>query len=501
MAHQLLRGLLHEISQAEWFALIADETRDVSGMEQLAISLRWVSSDYVVYEDVIALAEVEQTDAATLTDVLKDALIRSGLQLSKCRGQAYDGASNMSGHVSGVASRILKEEPKAHYVHCVAHSLNLCLQECGQKCACIRDALGIATELTTLIRASPHRLAQFRHLREQLSPGSPGWSVRTGSIDAILKNYTVLHEELIRIGEHSLGEPSRKALGYIALMEKFTTYFGLKLSHLVFGATEQLSLTLQYRDINAQEVSMAVSAAVRFLQRQRSDSAYDAFYQSTVKEAEAYTQEPTVPRQKRVPRRLDDGAEGHHYASPHDYFKQQYYEVLDLMLNEIDRRFDQPTFMILRDIEKLIVESCNGTDSEVKLPSTIDSMYATDLKLDSLKIQLRMLPDLVRTANKDHEMQIRKVTSINTVCELSEVDRLLHIYLTVPLTSATAERTFSTLRRLKTYLRSAMMQKRLNHIVLLHTHQQRTDELELLQIAQDFVTRNSRRKHFFGSFL
>ena len=149
----------------------------------------------MVYEDVIALAEVEQTDAATLTDVLKDALICSGLQLSKCRGQAYDGASNMSRHVSGVASRILKEEPKAHYVHCVAHSLNLCLQECGQKCACIRDALGVATELTTLIHASPNRPAQFRHLREQLSPGSPGlkplcltrWSVCTGSIDAILK--------------------------------------------------------------------------------------------------------------------------------------------------------------------------------------------------------------------------------------------------------------------------------------------------------------------------
>ena len=74
--------------------------------------------------------------------------------------------------------------------------------------------------------------------------------------------------------------------------------------------------------------------------------------------------------------------------------------------------------MILHDIEKLIVEFCNETDSEVELTSTIDSMYATYMKIDGLKIQLRMLPDLVRTANKDRGMKIRKVTSINTVCDV-----------------------------------------------------------------------------------
>ena len=169
--------------------------RDISGIEQLAISLRWVAKDYLVYEDVIALAEVEQTDAATLTSTLRDALVRSGLQLSQCQGQAYDGASNMSGHLNGVASRIQKEQPNALYTHCVAHSLNLCLQDCGKNCSCIRDAFELASEVAALIRASPKCLVLFRHLRDQLSPGSPGlkplcamrWTVRTASVDAILK--------------------------------------------------------------------------------------------------------------------------------------------------------------------------------------------------------------------------------------------------------------------------------------------------------------------------
>ena len=514
MSHQVLRGLLCEIREAEWFALIADETRDISGIEQLAISLRWVTKDYLVYEDVIALAEVEQTDAATLTSTLKDALVRSGLQLSQCRGQAYDGASNMSGHLNGVASRIQKEQPNALYTHCVAHCLNLCLQDCGKNCSFIRDALGLASELAALIRASPKRLALFRHLRDQLSPGSPGlkplcptrWTVRTASVDAILKNYNVICEELDLIGAESRGDSSTKALGLLAIMEKFATYFGLKLSFLIFGATEQLSSTLQYKNINAQEVSLAVNAAIAFLQRQRSDSSFD---DSVVEEAETYTHEPTLPRQRKVPKKFNNGAPDHHHSSVKAHFRQQYFEVLDLMISEIKRRFDQPTFTILHTIEKLLIDSCNGATLE--LSSIFKSVYAADVKVDNLLVQLSMLPDVVRTANEQYHLGIRKVTSVNTVCDifnickfpktmLCEVHRLLRIYLTIPLTSATAERTFSTLRRLKSYLRSTMTQKRLNHLVLLHTHHQRNDDLNLLQIAQDFASRNGRRIIFFANF-
>ena len=151
----------------------------------------------------------------------------------------------MSGHLSGVASRLKQEEPRAFYAHCVAHCLNLCLQDCAHQCPCIRDALALASDMATLIRA----------------------------IDAILKNYSVITEELEQIGEESHSESSRKALGLLALMERFSTYFGLKLAFLVFSATEQASSTLQYKDINAQEAAMAIDAAKTFLGRRRSDSA------------------------------------------------------------------------------------------------------------------------------------------------------------------------------------------------------------------------------------
>ena len=227
MAHHLLCELLTNIKAAEYFVPIGDETRDMSGKEQFAISIRWVTHDYVINEDLITLAEVKQTDGATLTATLKNTLICNGLQISKCHGQAYDGASNMSGHLNGVAARIQKELPKAHYVHCVAHSLNICLQDCGHNCLTIRQALTVTTELASIIRASPKPLAQFHHLQEKLSPHLPGlkplcptrWTVRTEAIHVVIMNYSVLCNELEKIGEEAYGEASRKSLGILAIME------------------------------------------------------------------------------------------------------------------------------------------------------------------------------------------------------------------------------------------------------------------------------------------
>ena len=43
-----------------------------------------------------------------------------------------------------------------------------------------------------------------------------------------------------------------------------------------------------------------------------------------------------------------------------------------------------------------------------------------------------------------------------------------------------------------------MSQPRLNHIVLLHSHKERTDALDLIHIDKTFVSVNNRRQEFFG---
>ena len=63
-----------------------------------------------------------------MVDILK-CMETNGLMLSKLRGQGYDGATNMNGVYSGVQARFQEKQPLAIYVHCMAHNLNLALND------------------------------------------------------------------------------------------------------------------------------------------------------------------------------------------------------------------------------------------------------------------------------------------------------------------------------------------------------------------------------------
>ena len=81
---------------------------------------------------------------------------------------------------------------------------------------------------------------------------------------------------------------------------------------------------------------------------------------------------------------------------------------------------------------------------------------------------------------------------------MSEVSKLVRLLLVMPATNAQSERSFSAVRRLKTYLRSSMTQQRLNHLMLLHIHKEHTNNLDLIDVANDFIDGNEHRKNFFG---
>jgi len=69
----------------------------------------------------------------------------------------------------------------------------------------------------------------------------------------------------------------------------------------------------------------------------------------------------------------------------------------------------------------------------------------------------------------------------------------------LPVSSCEAERSFSSLRRLKTYLRSTMTQQRLNNVVVLHVHQRKLMSLSLDDILKDFINLNSQLMLTFGT--
>ena len=74
---------------------------------------------------------------------------------------------------------------------------------------------------------------------------------------------------------------------------------------------------------------------------------------------------------------------------------------------------------------------------------------------------------------------------------LDVVDKLLHIYFTFPVTSATVEGSFSSLCLIKTYLRSTMTSQWLNKLFLLYVHKHLTDSLDLVSVVKKFVSANT----------
>ena len=85
----------------------------------------------------------------------------------------------------------------------------------------------------------------------------------------------------------------------------------------------------------------------------------------------------------------------------------------------------------------------------------------------------------------------------------SEVVKVVQLILVMPATNAASERSFSTMRRIKSYLRGTMRQERLNNLMTLHVYQDKldtVDSLDLVSVANDFVSLNEHRRTFFGTF-
>ena len=367
-------------------------------------------------------------------------------------------------------------------------------------------------EIVKLIKFSPKRTtllmkSQLSSETQNLKPLCPTrWTMRTCAIKAILNNYETLLQTLEEINTTGHDEYTLKAGGFLRQLQLFSTYFGLKLCVAIFAPTEQLSLTLQSKDIAVQEARDAALVTENFLRRQWTDTAFEDFYKAVIAASENLTDEPVLPRQCKLPRRIDDGAPSHHPSTPSEMYQQKHFEVLDIVCDEINRRFDQKDLKIVIDIECLLFDSASGIPTDI--PESITDTYRSDIDKERLSLHLQMLPDAVKQYSVS-TLPIKKVTSICTLCDvlnfggikqlLSQVHTLLQLFLTLPVTTATSQRTFSALRRLKTYLRTTMSQDRLNHLLLLCCHKARIDAIDLSKIASAFLSVNDRRLHYFGS--
>ena len=173
-------------------------------------------------------------------------------------------------------------------------------------------------------------------------------------------------------------------------------------------------------------------------------------------------------------------------------------------MNVIQARFDQPGFKMYRNLQDLLLKAFKGDDYRECL-NHVTSLYHDDLDAQQLQLQLEILQANFGLVDK---------TSV-TVCDIrdyilslspyerdlmSEVVTVLKLIIVLPSAKAISERSFSALKRLKTYLRSTIKQDRLNHLLLLHMHKDRTDSLSLTHVAEQFVSSSEHQLSVFGRF-
>ena len=514
MAHRILRGITSLLHKSPFLAIMVDETTDSANKEQVVICMRWVDTDnFEAHEEFIGLYQADSTNASTILSIIRDVLLRLNITITKLRGQCYDGAASMSGHKSGVATEIQKEEPRALYTHCYGHALNLACSDVLKRNKQMQNALDVVQEITKLVKKSPQRDAILQRIKEDLHDASPGirilcptrWTVKADGLKSIITNF----EALQLLWECSLAtvkdqEMRARIYGVKSCMQSFDFLFGVILGELLLRHSDNLSRTLQSPKISAAEGQQIASMTLKTLQTLRNGESFSSLWTKVTTMAERLgVSEPALPRKRRVPRNLEIGtSESFFHDSVEDLYCQVYYEAIDAITSAITSRFDQPGYRMYCHLQSLLLKAANGEEYGCEL-KFVTEFYGQDFNEDQLKLQLETLSANLSSSVHDLPSIITHFKSFSTAQRslLSQVCTLLSLILVMPATNAVSERSFSALRRISTFLRTTMTQNRLNSIMVLHVHKEHTDKINLIDVGNDFVGESEHRMTQLGKFI
>ena len=147
--------LIEEIKNAKFFSIMADEVTS-HNVEQMALCVRFVDEHQNIREEFLQFSKPERTTGYHLAEEIKSALQELGIKLENMRGQGYDGAASMSSNRIGVQARIMQDAPKAFYIHCSGHCLNLViLHSCALPA--VRNMIAKVKEVSLFFKNSPKR--------------------------------------------------------------------------------------------------------------------------------------------------------------------------------------------------------------------------------------------------------------------------------------------------------------------------------------------------------
>ncbi|KAK5863147.1 hypothetical protein PBY51_000198 [Eleginops maclovinus] len=232
----------------------------------------------------------------------------------------------------------------------------------------------------------------------------------------------------------------------------------------MFGLTEPLFQILQSKTLDIRQCDERVTGTLNALKALRSTETFSRLYENTV-------QTVGIPNERRK-RSRPAWRDFHVGASmggdladtgSTDSYRRIFFQILDNIVQHMTLRFQD---MINLSFFRLLDNAVFKTYSESGFPSRdISQLIETYPVFDEQRLRNEL--QVIYADPLFHKPPAELLTMLikdELTSSLSEVCKLLRLMLTIPATSTSAERSFSCLKRIKTFLRNSCAQERLSHL-------------------------------------
>ncbi|KAK7922330.1 hypothetical protein WMY93_009232 [Mugilogobius chulae] len=444
---------------------------------------------------------LDESTGEHLASMILKKLQEFGIAFENCRGQAYDNGANMRGKNKGVQARLLQLNPRALFVPCGAHTLNLVVADAAKKSRDAINYFGILQKLYTLFSASTNRWTILKkHVDITLKMWTDTrWESKIKSVEPMRFKAADVRNALIEIRDGTK-DPVIKTEAQ-SLSEEVGSYRVSICTVVWFDILSKIHHVSKLM----QSPSMQVDIAVGLLRK--TESALQSYRATGF--VSAQTSVKTICEEMNVEavlqmKRLRSTKRHFTYESfdepISDALKKLEVEffnaVVDCAVSSIQERFTTlqavgDKFGVLSNFQNLTEEAL--TEQCKALDAALQHNGQSDVDGGELKMEMKNLPELPKKTMS----QLELLSFIHDT-DLTEIYPNLwtaqRVAVTLPVTVAEAERSFSKLKLIKTYLRSTMSQERLSCLAIISINHTIAAEVSYDDVIDDFALKKARRE-------
>ncbi|XP_068739132.1 zinc finger MYM-type protein 1-like [Montipora capricornis] len=516
----IIELICKDVRESRWYGIIIDETSDISRDEQVSFCLSYLANG-TKKEAFVGFHATKTTDGEALYKLVKEVMNDLQLELQNIVGECFDGASNMSGVNKGLSARMKECSPLAIYVHCYGHLLNLALQDTLTTVEPLRNTLGTIQSLYNFLEASPKRHALFRDIETEegnlvktlKSQSVTRWSCRWEAVKAVDQQLERIVKALLVLSTDKDVKTYSESRSLLHAICDFQFILGLCVLKIILSNTSSLSAYLQGKTVDVVTARRNANLTLETLRSCRNEESFKSVWKlcecvcnkvrSWINDTDFSFRDARVPRRQtstRLQALVGENPSHNAQSKPEDFHRvNTYFTSLDKVLAEIEARFggnDQDVLCALGDItlsDSPAIRSFNLVSSYYSLDR---DLLQADQRLFCQFKKAHLEPKSLKTA-----ADVIETLHANRLFEMvPEFSKVVSILAVIPATSCSAERSFSRLRRLKTYLRSTMGQSRLNSLAIISIERAYGNRVivdSIDKIIDTFGQRHGRRSYFF----